>query len=250
MTDPTSKPLPGPQVWTERGQCEHHGSFELPRFSPPGRHRGCPGCIAAEKAQQAERDALWKRRELETDIGLIGRFRDASFETFKATTPAQKRVLKACQEFAAGPSNEWRTLWLQGPVGVGKSHLLAAMARATTARLQSARVVTARELVRRVRATWRRDAPEAEVDVINDLACCGLLAVDEIGVGFGTDGEVLHLFDVLDRRYQLQLPTAIATNLTPEQLRAAVGDRLFDRLAEGATVRACDWPSHRRRGAA
>lgn len=254
MTDRQSPRDSALHAWTETGRCETHGEFKRERFGPLTSRLGCPQC---EREREAAQEAQWKARLVEdrrqeriAETGLIGRFRAATFETFEAATPAQRRVLKSCQEFAAGPFNEWRTLWLQGPVGVGKTHLLAALALATVARERSARVITARELVRRIRCTWRNDAPESEEDVLHDLAGCGLLCLDELGVGYGTDGELLHLLDVLDLRYRLGRPTAIATNLTPEQVRAALGDRLFDRLAENSTVRACDWPSYRRRGAA
>lgn len=251
MTNPHREPqrsAPKPRhPWSE---CAIHGKFDKPQSFYIDRFAGCPACLAEDHARRAEQQAEWDRRDKVRESGLIGRFVSATFETFHADTQAQKRVLATCKEFAGGPFDEWRTLQLHGPVGTGKSHLLAAVVNATCARLKTARILTARELVQRIRATWRSNAPTSEADVVNDLANCDLLALDEIGVGFGTEAELLHVLDVVDRRYQLQKPMAIATNLNGQQLREVLGDRILDRLAENTTVRVCNWPSYRRRGAA
>ena len=99
--------------------------------------------------------------------------------------------------------------------------------------------------MREIRATWRRESQETEEAAIDRFANAGLLLLDEVGVGFGSDAELTQLYDVLDVRYQRCLPTALASNLGPAELRAALGERLFDRLRENAEVLVCDWPSHR-----
>ena len=72
-----------------------------------------------------------------------------------------------------------------------------------------------------------------------------MLVLDEIGVGHGSNAEHVQLFEVLDLRYKLERPTVLLSNLTTTALKAALGDRVYDRLREGATVKACDWKSYR-----
>ena len=50
---------------------------------------------------------------------------------------------------------------------------------------------------------------------------------------------------VIDERYKRRRPTVVISNLTVPAVKEAIGDRLYDRLREGATVLACDWSSHR-----
>lgn len=229
------------------GICDKHGQFERMSYveRPP-----CPDCEHERQEREREERAEQRREELRQEAlsraNLRGRFRDATFGSFNATTSPQRKVLLACQAFAAGPMDQWRVLFLIGPPGSGKTHLGAAMAHATIARGRGARVLTVREMVRRIRDTWHRDAEQSEQDVLDDLAGCGLLVLDEIGVGSGTDAELLQLLDVVDLRYQLSRPLVAISNLNAEQIRATVGDRLFDRLREGAEVHACAWASHRR----
>lgn len=81
--------------------------------------------------------------------------------------------------------------------------------------------------------------------MISDLASVPLLVVDEIGVGMGSEAELVQLFDVIDRRYQLANPLVLVSNLPVPDLRAALGDRLHDRVRENSTVVPCNWASHR-----
>jgi DNA replication protein DnaC len=61
----------------------------------------------------------------------------------------------------------------------------------------------------------------------------------------GTEAERLQLFEVIDRRYALSRPTVLLSNLVPGDIKAAVGERSYDRLREGAKMLKCNWPSHR-----
>ncbi len=231
------------------GNCAHHGSFTAISYAAQQRVT-CPTCEQDAREAQHQKDAALRREERRQEAlnaaNLRGRFRETTLGTFDATTPAQRKVLEACKAFAAGPFDAWRVLFLIGPVGAGKTHLGSAMAHAAIARRHDARVVTCRELVRALRATWSRSSEQSEEDVINEFAQCGLLVLDELGVGFGTETEVLQVLDVIDVRYRLRRPSVVISNLNMEQIRAAVGDRLFDRLRENAEVHACNWPSHRR----
>lgn len=249
----TAAPWANFEAWTEEGTCSTHGAYTRQRFGPKRRGRiGCPQCEDEREAEarlRAEQDRLAEDRqrlaERIDESGLRGRFKSATFQTFTAQGEKQRKVLEACKAFAAGPLNEWRTLVLVGPCGTGKTHLGAAMALATIARGGRARMATARDVVRELRATWRRDSEHDEEAVIRDYAHAGMLVVDELGVGFGSDAELTQLLDVIDRRYQLLRPLVVISNLTIDSLRAAVGDRLYDRLREGAQVLTCNWQSHR-----
>ena len=112
----------------------------------------------------------------------------------------------------------------------------------------SAAILSAREIIRVLRATWGRNVAgdaETEIQVIDRLGRMGLLVLDEIGAGFSSDAERVQLFDVIDMRYKLGRPTVVLSNLTAKDMKPILGERTFDRLREGATLLTCSWPSHR-----
>ena len=214
----------------------------------------CPACVAErEQSEQvkADREAAERNRAaLESMFGqamIPARFQGRTFATYQASEPEQKRALEICQAFALdfeAALKSGYSLILSGKPGTGKSHLAAAILQAIMPRHVGA-YMTLMDLIRAVRETWRRDSEHSESQILRRLTECPLLVIDEIGVQYGTDGERAVLFDVLDRRYREMRPTILMTNLGKEDFRAAIGDRVFDRLTEVARWIPFDWPSYR-----
>lgn len=233
---------------TEQRTCEQHGNYVAENYWG-ARWSGCRKCefelrqleeAAQERGRRTERAQTWLN-----ESGLVGRFAHLEFSDFKAVTPAQAKAMAICQEAVAW-YGDWNPVLLLGPPGTGKTMLASIMTRTTIVDHDvRAKCVTARELIMRLRATWRKGSEESELEVINHLGSVSFLAVDEIGVGFGSDAEITQLLDILDLRYRLQRNIVVTSNLGPKELRAATGTRLWDRLREGATLVPCDWPSHR-----
>jgi DNA replication protein DnaC len=231
-------------------RCELHGNFR--QRGEFGRDVGCPWCSYDERHRHTQQEAAERAAEVRENrldhVGLVGRYRTATFDNYAAATPEQRTTLQACRRFVQTAQEGARGgLMLLGPCGTGKTHLLAAMARELALeRLVSARLQTPRSIIRRLRATWAKGTEENEGDVIGDLSDgLQVLLLDEAGIGFGTDAELTQLYDVIDRRYALERPTVVASNLNATALRATLGDRIFDRLREGAQVLVMNWPSHR-----
>lgn len=194
------------------------------------------------------------RRRLEDFTGLEGRYLDLTLADYKASTQRQREALRACSAYAQGfdwSGHGGAGLWLLGPCGTGKSHLAAGIVRALYEAGEEATFTTPRALIRRFRESWvkPKDADEDWVSESGLLDIYGryinLLVLDDVGAWAGTDAELLQLGDVIDLRSTHRRPTVITSNLTSEQLRETLGDRSFDRLAEGARVLVVDGPSYR-----
>lgn len=238
--------------------CEKHGPYQSKNYF--GNHWSKCATCAEEEEQRAQSErmagARRERREKRSVLsGLEGRFIEATFDDFVASSPAQQKVLTACREYAS--TVDFRGglgLWLIGPPGTGKTHLGSAMVRyVIDERDASAAIYSGREIIRMLRATWGNrergrtwdGRATTEEDLISDLGSLGLLVIDEIGVGFGSEAEHVQLFDVIDARYKHRRPTVLLSNLPTKGLKEAMGDRAYDRLREGAQVQVCQWESHR-----
>lgn len=255
MESPTLRQYP-----ERAAECEKHGAYASKNYYGSV-WSGCAQCSTEEDARKQDERAKSERRD-RADArlrlsGLEGRFVDTTFDDFDAVLPAQKKVLQACRDYAASVAFDGGAgLWLIGPPGTGKTHIGSAMVRSVIEdRDRPAAIHSGREIIRMLRATWgNRERGRTwdgravtEEGVIDDLGRLGLLVIDEIGVGFGTDSEHVQLFDVIDLRYKYRRPTVLLSNLPAKGLKEAMGDRAYDRLREGAQVLACNWDSYRSR---
>lgn len=244
---------------TREGQCEKHGAFEesgmtLPVASKRTIWSGCPQCGAeariVEEQRRAAEEEEQRQRRMEQRLSMSGipqRFRDRTFENYIADTEPKQKALEVAMDFAANFDDHYRdgtTVVFSGKPGTGKSHLAIAAAMLVM-NSGTALYLNALDLIRMVRDTWRRDSEMTESAVLNELSTVKLLVIDEIGVQYGTDGEQVILFDVLNRRYRDLMPTILLTNLGAKGMKEFLGERSFDRLREGGIWVAFDWESHR-----
>lgn len=237
---------------TRDGECPEHGPY-VSRQLMRRVWSGCPGCL--EVAREVERVAAANaanelaeashRAAIET-ARIPARFVGRSFDNFVASSDAQRHALTTAREFAENFSENARKgagLVLAGMPGTGKSHLAGAILQSVITK--RVRYMTCMDLIRVVRDTWRRDSDKSESQVLSYLERLDLLAIDEIGVQYGTDGEQTILFDVLDRRYREIKPTILLTNQDKDGFKKFIGERTFDRLVETCRWVPFDWPSHR-----
>lgn len=238
--------------------CPAHG-----QFTSVGRRlirrevwSSCPACeaerVAAEERERAaERAALAERRRIEAlqAAAIPARFHERAFDGYVADTDAKRYALTVARSYAEGWRESAQTgagLIFAGLPGTGKSHLAACILKAVMAGGGVARYVTCMDMIRAVRDTWRRDSERSERELLRLLGSeIDVLAIDEIGAQYGTDGEAQILFDVLDRRYREMRPTILLTNQDKRGFAAVVGERVMDRLRETSRWVPFDWASYR-----
>lgn len=255
----TSGPL-REELGARHGVCPVHGEFEstgvrLMITKPPREiWSTCNACKAdrersEREAREAERQAALKARIEQSlaQTAIPARFIGKTLESYRAETDGQRKALEVCRAFADNFDRHLKigtSIIMSGMPGTGKSHLAGAILQAILPRHVGV-YVTLMDLIRMLRDTWRRDSETTESQLLQRLQDVPLLVIDEIGVQYGTDGERAILFDVLDRRYRAMRPVILMTNLGKDEFRAAIGERVFDRLTETARWLPFDWPSYR-----
>lgn len=238
--------------------CDKHGEFMSRKIF--GRiWTKCPVCTAEEEEQRKvdaeEKEREQKRIRWERALGTAGipeRFRDRSLKTYIAESDEQKRALAFADSYANDFDQVLKTgrgAIFCGLPGTGKTHLAVGIGlRIMNRDGRSVLFTTVMRAIRRVKDTWRRDSSETETEAIAALAFPDLLILDEVGVQFGSEAEKLILFDVLNERYERRKPTILLSNLKIDEVKAYLGERVFDRMREdGGEFIPFAWESYRGR---
>lgn len=269
MTDRSTDDLPSPRaalssrtdLGTKDAVCPEHGEFVSKGFRLEAWKREiwsqCPQCQqAAEREQRDEehrRQADRVARERQEAIGqacIPLRFQDRTFEAFHAADEVQLRAMTVVRDFTEGfaaYASKGSGLILSGKPGTGKTHLASAAMLALMGSGRWLQYLTVMEMIRMVRETWSRNSERSEREVLRLLGSeIDLLVIDEVGVGYATEGEQNIVFDVLDRRYAEMRPSILITNQDAQGLKSSLGERTFDRLRQTHALVKFDWPSYRR----
>lgn len=146
-------------------------------------------------------------------------------------------VLAWIEEFRVDPTTT-PSLLLLGPVGVGKSHqAIGAMRAAVLATAgQPGRLMWRVTTHPEFNAEMRPRPDDSHLRALEEYISAGLLLLDDLGSGKASDWTADTLYRLIDARWANQRPTIATSNLAPEALRQAVGDRIVSRLADGVVV--------------
>lgn len=222
-----------------------HGEFELVWIEYRNRFGGsCPKCEAEDEARRLNEARREKVCELRGYAKIPARFASKGFEDYSPKTPHQRAALKGCQEYAKNLIANLEAgacLVLLGPPGVGKTHLLCSIVDAATEHFVRPLYATMPDFLKAIRGNWAWHAEEHA----GDFTSPRLLALDEVWTpAHERDREAL--VALIDERYRACDSTILASNLSWTELRAALGERLCDRLREnGGQVLGLDGESFR-----
>lgn len=231
-------------------QCESHGQYLLRYVWVQGRRytpaAACPQCKAARELREAqERDAAVSRFEVIPPL-----FADATFNSFRPVNDTAADIARKCFAYARDFKDmreRGECLALIGNYGTGKTHLAHCIARAV--RRQGYRVLyaTAADIIMTIRDTWGRSEGPRESEVLAQFAEADLLIMDEVGQQQGTRGEEVHIFHLINRRAEAELPTVVLSNLAVDGVKRFLTEPGFDRLRGrvGLQLLTFGWDSQR-----
>jgi DNA replication protein DnaC len=129
--------------------------------------------------------------------------------------------------------------------GGGKTQMAVEAMKFATLNGMSARYIKAVDMFQRIRASFRRDSPESEVDVTKDFRRPKLLVIDELGKRGESDWENNLLFSIIDDRYSDMTDTIMVANLDQSGFLQCIGQSLASRMNETGGMILADWESRR-----
>ena len=137
-----------------------------------------------------------------------------------------ERAYRLALDFAQKPEG-W--LVFQGVTGAGKTHLAAAVVNYRYQAHQSAMFVVVPEFLDHLRGSFSPDARTTYDQLFERVKTTPLLVLDDFGEQSATPWAQEKLYQVLNRRYNAQLPTVITTSRSLEELENRISSRLADR---------------------
>jgi DNA replication protein DnaC len=186
------------------------------------------------------RDLERKRIEKLVERSNLGSLQRLTFESFirkvKSGPPPARSPDAAWEVSRAYADNPrgWLVLW--GTFGTGKTHLAASVANYRISKGEPAVFIVVPDLLDHLRSTFSPTSDVTYDELFETVRNTPLLILDDLGTQTSTPWAQEKLYQVLNHRYNMALPTVITTNLSPDEieprLRSRIGDGHLSTLCE------------------
>jgi DNA replication protein DnaC len=219
----------------EEDTCPECGGAGFVRRDLPLDHPEFGRAVPCRCVVDEPDDRRLERLQRYSSLGPLTRLTFANLnERGRSPNPRDQQQFRAlvadAKSFADSPEG-W--LLVHGPSGAGKTHVAAAIANRCLANGTPALFVVVPDLLDHLRAAYN---PASEVGydrLFEQVRNASVLILDDLGTQNATAWAQEKLFQIINHRYNTQLPTVITTNLPVDRL----DDRLRMRLTDPALAR-------------
>lgn len=170
-------------------------------------------CMQPLLAQRVYQDAL--------RLSDLGKVADKTFANFKVI-PGSEAALERARRFAARAIEGTRPGWLllQGRPGSGKTHLAAAIGNEVARTGRPVMLLVVPDLLDHLRHAYAPDSPVSFDDRFQQIRTIPTLILDDMGTETVTPWAREKLYQLLNHRYNVALPTVITTNCAMKSFEA------------------------------
>lgn len=152
-------------------------------------------------------------RRLMKSNGLGEHFKNRTFDNFRITTSCQRNAFdiatKYCREWG---KHEGKGIFITGNVGTGKTHIAAAITLELNQKGVQALFITSIKLLQKIKDTYDGSSD------IKTYKNAELLIIDDLGKEQVTEWALVQLFELINDRYEQNLPVVITTNYSDEEI--------------------------------
>lgn len=197
--------------------------------TPDGSHKTlwangpCPRNCAAGQVERRRREQA-RIDELFGAAQINAKWRGATLADF---TPPIRQSIQARLDAGRGA-------FLYGDFGVGKTRMLVAALYSRLQLGETGLYLTVPKLLLKIKATFGGSTDATEAELVGLATSVRWLGLDDLGAERPTDWARAELFQIVNERYDRDLPILGTSNLSFDQLddSAVLGKRIVSRLRE------------------
>lgn len=138
--------------------------------------------------------------------------------------------LNFCRQYAERFSTNSQSLFLLGQTGVGKTHISLSIAKEVVKKGYTAAYGSLLNYLRIIEKEHFGRSDNPETDTLQILINADLLILDDLGSEFRTSFYESVMYNIINSRINLGLPTIINSNLSAAELQKNYNDRIISRL--------------------
>ena len=139
-------------------------------------------------------------------------------------------IYNFCRHYAETFTSKSPNIFLLGKTGLGKTHLSLAIAKKVAEHGYTAAYGSLLNYLRIIENEQFGRSENSETDTMQTLINADLLVLDDLGSEFMTKFSESAIYNMINSRINLGLPTIISSNLSMDELQKSYNDRIISRI--------------------